>query len=90
MDNKGWQVEFHRSATRSLRRLPKQIVQRVFPIIEALRVEPRPDVSSQLQGHESLLKIRVGNYRIIYELFDEEQLIQILRIGHRKDIYRDF
>ena len=56
--------------------------------IQALAAEPRPRGSRKLRGHEDVYRIRVGVYRILYSVEPERLLIIILKVGHRRDIYR--
>ena len=56
--------------------------------IEALQVDPRPDGCKKLQGTSDLYRIRVGDYRIVYQIHDKELLILIIRVGHRSEVYR--
>ena len=74
----------------------KQILQLTTPIrfkiqekILALKSEPRPSGVLKLKGYDHQYRLRVGDYRIRYEIFDEELTIQILQCKHRRDIYRD-
>lgn len=62
----------------------------VIPILEAIQLlsqEPRPNGCKKLKGRNGY-RVRVGNYRIIYEIFDSVLIIEVIAIGHRKDIYR--
>ena len=66
--------------------LPAQIQRRIQPHIDALRTEPRPPRCVKLKGFSDRYRIRVGAYRIIYEIRDDTLLV--VEIGHRRDIYR--
>jgi mRNA interferase RelE/StbE len=85
-----WRVMFHRRALKELQRLPKGAVQRLWHAIEDLAVEPLPPGAQPVKGSEETYRIRIGDYRIIYHLAEETVTVLILRVGHRKDVYRNF
>ncbi|HEY85030.1 MAG TPA: type II toxin-antitoxin system RelE/ParE family toxin [Chloroflexi bacterium] len=87
MADASWRLEIHRKAEKEIQRLPKEIIRRIVPAIMSLAVEPRPLGSGPVKG-KNLSKIRVGNYRVIYRIDEQERLVTILRVGHRKDVYR--
>ncbi|MBN1147682.1 MAG: type II toxin-antitoxin system RelE/ParE family toxin [Anaerolineales bacterium] len=65
-----------------------EIKRRMAPVIDGLVGEPRPHGVRKLAGHEKLYRVRVGQYRIIYGLDDEQTIIRITRVRHRRDAYR--
>lgn len=77
-----------RAAERDLRALPEQALKRVDASILSLARNPRPDGVKKLRGAESLYRVRVGDYRIIYEIQDRAILIVIVRVRHRGEAYR--
>ena len=81
-----WNIHFHRKLEKELRRLPKQYIQSIFEAIESLAIDPHPTQSSKVQGHE-LWRIRVGVYRILYEIDEENHIVYTYRVGHRKSVY---
>jgi len=83
-----YRVEFTRQAAKSFKDLPFQEQQRLKPKIDALSAEPRPNGVVKLADEENLYRIRVGNYRVIYNIQDKQLIILTLKIGHRKDIYK--
>lgn len=85
----GFKLVFRRSAARDLRRIPKRDVARILSRIRALTTEPRPRGVEKLIGQQQRYRLRQGRYRIIYEIQDEEVLIVVVKIGHRRDVYRD-
>lgn len=85
---KKYKVEISRSAEKVLFRLPKQIIPKIIAAVQALAANPYPSGCRKLAGHENILRIRVNVYRIIYEIHDDLVLVRVLKIGHRKDIYR--
>lgn len=76
------------SAEKQLDRLPGNIRARVLAVLEELRSDPRPAGVVKLQGDDNLWRIRVGDYRIIYEISDDQLIVLVLRAAHRKDAYR--
>lgn len=83
-----YRVEFTAKAAREVRKLPRPIKKRVVEAAEALAAEPRPHGSRKLVGEENAWRIRVGNYRVIYEVLDDLLLITVVRAGHRREVYR--
>ncbi len=75
-------------AEKSLDRVPRALRLRIIEALERLRNNPRPSSVKKLGGEENLWRIRVGDYRVVYEIHDDRLLILVVRIGHRKDIYR--
>lgn len=80
-------VRFVRSARKDLEALPDAAIQRVFPRIEALADDPRPSGCRKLRGARDLWRIRVGNYRVVYQVDDQVLIVEVRTIGDRKDIY---
>ncbi|WP_371819475.1 type II toxin-antitoxin system RelE/ParE family toxin [Tolypothrix sp. PCC 7910] len=63
-------------------------MKRVIEKIQSLASEPRPDGVVKLKGSDNEYRIRIGDYRVRYEIDDDSQLVQILQCKHRKDVYR--
>ena len=83
-----YQVIITRIASKELRKLPKKEVQLIFSKIKGLATDPRPDGCKKLKSQsENLWRIRMGDYRVIYSVDDTIRIIDVRRIGHRKDIY---
>ena len=83
-----WQVLISRRAERVLRRLPRDVLLRIGQAIDALAQNPNPPGSKKLTGHD-LDRIRVGSWRIIYAIRDEELVVLILTIAPRGEAYRN-
>lgn len=81
-------LQFSESAARSLEELPARQQLRISQKIDALSQNPYPPGHRKLKGEERSYRIRVGDYRVVYEVFEETVFILVLRIGHRKDVYR--
>ncbi len=75
-------------AERDLKRLAAQEFHRIIPEIKALADMPRPAGCRKLVGSRSDYRIRIGDYRVIYEVDDKDNKVRIMRIRHRRDIYR--
>ena len=75
-------------ARRNLLALPKDVLRRVDACIFALARMPRPRRTKKMRGAPDLWRVRVGDYRVIYAIEDEKLLIVVIRVGHRRDVYR--
>ena len=82
-----YELRFRPAALRQLRKLDSQIARRIKSITETLRTEPRPPGVKALTGQRGWLRIRVGDYRIVYEVRDSELVVLVIQIGHRSQIY---
>jgi mRNA interferase RelE/StbE len=81
-------IEFRPAAYRDLRDLPLEVIRRISRRIDALASNPRPPEAEKLAGCEGLYRVRVGNYRILYEIRDEVLLVIVIRVRHRREAYR--
>lgn len=81
-------VEIARRAIKSIAKLPRKEQQRVRAAIDLLADEPRPPGCVTLAGEESVYRVRVGDYRILYEVIDARLVVQVVRVGHRREVYR--
>ena len=81
-------ITFARSARKELEALPSSIVSKIFPKIEALAREPRPQGCRKLQGEANLWRIRIGEYRVVYTIYDADRLVDIIAVRHRREAYR--
>lgn len=82
-----YKIYFRKSAAKELRKLPNPTVQKVFKRIEALAIDPRPVGCEKLTWQE-FYRVRQGNYRIIYSIQDDELTVWVVKVSHRKDIYK--
>jgi mRNA interferase RelE/StbE len=82
-----YKVELRRRVWQSLDKLPEKERRVVITALETLEQEPRPRGVEKIRGTE-LWRIRKGDYRVIYYIDDREQTITVVRIGHRRDVYR--
>jgi mRNA interferase RelE/StbE len=83
-----YRIELRPAVVRALRKLDPQIRRRVQGAIALLAQDPRPPGARALQGRPGL-RVRVGDYRIIYTIEDDVLLVVVVRLGHRRDIYND-
>jgi len=83
-----YSVEIARRAIKSIAGLPRDQQRRIRAAIDLLAEEPRPPNCVALTGEESVCRVRVGDYRILYEVIDERLVIHVIRVGHRRDVYR--
>ena len=82
-----FKIEFKKSAVKELNSLSKNEIKRIVDKISLLAEEPRPSGCTKLSADEKY-RVRVGKYRILYQIFDRILLIVVVRIAHRKDVYR--
>lgn len=82
-----FKVVFRQSISKDLQRIPTRDIARILSRIEALASEPRPRGVEKLSGQQRY-RIRQGTYRILYEVRDFESLVVVVKIGHRRDVYR--
>ncbi|MBM4397088.1 MAG: type II toxin-antitoxin system RelE/ParE family toxin [Deltaproteobacteria bacterium] len=81
-------VDIKPSALREMRNLPIEVRRRVDEAILGLETNPRPPGSAKLAGFRDHCRIRVGDYRIAYQVRDRILLVLVVRVGHRRDVYR--
>jgi mRNA interferase RelE/StbE len=83
-----YEIEITRTAETRLKQLPRQDQERAVRAIIALADEPFPRGSRKLFGYDDVFRIRVGQVRVIYSVSGQRLIIIILKIGHRRDVYR--
>ena len=83
-----YSVAFTSSAAKELKRLPARLIARLFPPIENLGSNPRPSGCKKLKGGEREWRIRVGEYRVVYTIDDDELRVDVTRIRHRSEVYK--
>ena len=76
------------AAERQLAKLPRQAREMVAAVLVALGTSPRPAGCVKLAGSDDLWRIRVRQYRVIYQILDAELIVTIVKVGDRKDVYR--
>lgn len=83
-----YKIFLKRSATSELRALPKKTRQRLVACIRQLATQPRPGGVEKLKGFDGMYRIRSGDYRVVYEINDAVVTVMVIKVGHRKDVYR--
>lgn len=81
-------INYAPSAAKAISKLDKSTARRLLTAIESLATDPRPSGCIQLNGGAGEFRIRVGDYRIIYDIRDDELLVLVLSLGHRREMYR--
>lgn len=84
-----FEIRWRNSTKKDLRSLPHPEVARVVSAVAELVNDPQPHGSQKLSGSDRTYRIRVGDYRIIYEILAESRIVEVQRVRHRKDVYRD-
>jgi mRNA interferase RelE/StbE len=84
-----YSIDFRPSARRAFFKLSPGIQARLRPHIDALEANPRPPGCKKLQDSDNVWRIRIGEHRILYQIFDRELLILVLAVGHRREVYRN-
>ncbi len=85
---KKYNIVFRKTAEKQLLKLPKQIGFKIIHLIEDLAANPFLQNTRKMKGFENIYRLRFQNYRIIYRVEKEVLLIEIIKIGHRQNIYK--
>jgi mRNA interferase RelE/StbE len=83
-----YRIEWKSSAVREIKRLDRKVVARIVAAVDGLSSEPFPVGAKKLRGGNITYRIRVGDYRVVYDVFAGQLIIEIIRVRHRKDAYR--
>ncbi|NDJ22323.1 type II toxin-antitoxin system RelE/ParE family toxin [Nostoc sp. B(2019)] len=83
-----YQVELAPAAVKQIKKLPSDIQQRVVTKLEELAANPRPDGVVKLEGSDNFYRVRLNNYRIVYQIQDDLLLVTVVKVKHRRDVYR--
>jgi len=81
-------IRYVPSAAKSIGKLDRSTSRRLVKAIGELACDPRPPGCVQLKGGDGELRIRIGNYRVVYDVKDDELVVLVLRVGHRSEVYR--
>jgi mRNA interferase RelE/StbE len=84
-----YQVIVPEKVQKQINALPSKVGDRIYARIATLKDDPRPDGVVKLRGLKDEYRIRVGDYRIRYEIHDQELIVTVVKVQHRKDVYRD-
>ena len=82
-----YRIDYAPAAAKQLRKFDREIYVRIRPVIDALAGNPRPSGCTVLKV-EKRYRIRVGDFRIVYEIHDSKLVVLVVRIGHRSNVYR--
>jgi mRNA interferase RelE/StbE len=82
-----YRVALTASADKELQRLPSTVIGRTLRSLEQLTVTPRPSGCKKVKGGDNEWRIRVGDYRIVYEIDDAARTVDVTRIAHRREVY---
>ncbi|WP_303708987.1 MULTISPECIES: type II toxin-antitoxin system RelE/ParE family toxin [Microbacterium] len=82
-----YRVEFTTAAAKEVRKLDPQLRRRILGGISDLEREPRPHGVRKLAGFDNAWRVRIGDYRVLYEVVDERVLVTVVRVAHRRDAY---
>ncbi len=83
-----YSITYAPSVAKAIRKLDKPTARRLLDAIGALADNPRPSGCIELKGGDGELRVRVGDYRIVYDVQDDELLVLVLKVGHRREVYR--
>jgi len=83
-----YQVVVKPSVVKAIRKLDCDTQRRVIRLFDTLAVDPRPDGVVKLAGDANLWRVRIGDYRVVYEIHDGNLVVMVVRVAHRKDVYR--
>ena len=83
-----YELRFRKSVSKDLDPIPKRDIQRLMQVIQALADNPRPPQAIKLSGAEKY-RLRCGVYRVLYEIHDDLLVVCVVKVGHRKEVYRD-
>jgi mRNA interferase RelE/StbE len=83
-----WKIHWRNSTKKDLRRIAVKEIPRIIEAVESLSRNPYPVGCVKLSGSESAFRIRVGDYRIIYEIIENQLMIEVIKVGHRRDVYQ--
>jgi mRNA interferase RelE/StbE len=83
-----YEIEFTPAAARQIKKLSVSDQKRILSRIENLAASPRPGSVKKLEGKENLYRLPAGEYRIIYQIQDKNLLVLVVKVGHRREVYR--
>ncbi|MGC2238304.1 MAG: type II toxin-antitoxin system RelE/ParE family toxin [Pyrinomonadaceae bacterium] len=83
-----YKIQWKHSAVKELKQLPKETIRKIYSAVDELSQNPYVRGSKKLVDSENNFRIRVGNYRIIYSVISKILIVEIISVGHRKDVYR--
>ncbi|GAA1688802.1 type II toxin-antitoxin system RelE/ParE family toxin [Glycomyces endophyticus] len=88
MAEERYRIDFSEEASKGLSKLDKQVQKRILLAVDKLRTNPRPDGVKKLKGGSNEWRIRVGDWRIVYEIHDGRLVVIVLDVDHRSKVYK--
>ena len=85
-----WEVIVHHKVEKTLKRLHGEVLERILKAFHSLEENPRPSGAKKMRGYKNLFRVRVGDWRIIYTINDEELIILILTVASRGKAYKKY
>jgi len=83
-----YRLAFTAAATRDLKHLPKDVQADVAAAIDALAGDPRPHGCEKIEGSDDIYRIRCGDYRVLYQIGDDDSTLLVIRVRHRREVYK--
>jgi mRNA interferase RelE/StbE len=83
-----YKIQWKKSAKKELKKINKKDILKILSQVESLSKNPKPANSKKLLSTERTYRIRVGNYRVLYSVYQNQLIIEIIRVGHRQNIYK--
>jgi len=83
-----YEVLLERRAQRDIKKLPAEVFHRIIPSIKALAEDPKPPGCRKIAGSKNDWRIRIGEYRVIYEIDEHAEAVRVMRVRHRREVYR--
>jgi mRNA interferase RelE/StbE len=83
-----YEVLLERRAQRDIKKLPTEAFHRIIPSVKALAEDPKPPGCRKIAGSKNDWRIRIGEYRVIYEIDEHAEAVKVMRVRHRKEVYR--
>ena len=84
-----YKVSIKNSALKEIQRIPKDFRIKIIETIDSLANNPRPNGARKLENFKNSYRVRVGQYRIIYEIEDRWLIVEVVKVGNRKEVYRN-
>jgi mRNA interferase RelE/StbE len=83
-----YQIITPKSVQKQIMALPVEIILRIDEAVLELAENPRPDGVTKLKGSDRTYRVRVGDYRVVYDIYDQERVVALIRCQHRREVYR--
>ncbi len=83
-----YSVEFRPAVLKSMKRLPKKELRRIKKKIDGLSENLPDPATTKMKGNNPFHRVRTGNYRIVYQILEDRLIILVVKVGHRKDVYK--